>query len=96
MVNCHLDRIMISNLINDNQGHPGKQSEEEPEVAGGSNEPELTRAERRDLKKKQAAAKQKGSGDEEDDEDLINTNHVEKKLNIADLGKDRQLSRRER
>ena len=73
-----------------------EESEEEPEVAGGSNEPELTRAERRDLKKKQAAAKQKGSGDEEDDEDLINTNHVEKKLNIADLGKDRQLSRRER
>ena len=42
-----------------------------------------------------AAAKQK-SPDDDEDEDLINPNHVEKKLNISDLGKDRELSRRER
>lgn len=55
----------------------------------------MTRAERREMKKKQAVAKQKVS-DEDEDEDLINPNHVEKKLNISDLGKEREPSRRER
>ncbi|KAG6857021.1 hypothetical protein H0H87_010693 [Tephrocybe sp. NHM501043] len=74
-------------------------SEEEAEgtpAAGKAPTEELSRAERRDLKKKQAAAKQKAAEDEEEDEDLINPNHVEKKLNISDLGAPRQLSRRER
>src|ERR1700729_2940599 len=90
----------------DSSGDSEEQSEEEEEeeseeeeeedtaAAGGSNQPEVSRAECRELKKKQAAAKQ--GSDEDEDKDLINTNHVEKKLNIADLGKDRQLSRRER
>jgi hypothetical protein len=46
------------------------------------------------LKRKQAAEKQKLQ--EEEDPDLINPNHVEKKLNIADLGAPRELTRRER
>jgi hypothetical protein len=49
------------------------------------------------LKKKQAAQKQKAKGEEgEEDADLINPNHVEKKLNISDLGAPRELTRRER
>jgi hypothetical protein len=78
----------------DEEEESEEEEEEDTAAAGGSNQPEVSRAERRELKKKQAAAKQ-GSDDDED-KDLINTNHVEKKLNIADLGKDRQLSRRER
>ncbi|KAJ6554530.1 casein kinase substrate phosphoprotein PP28-domain-containing protein [Mycena capillaripes] len=73
-----------------------EESEEEP-AAGGSAEPqpELSRAERKELKKKQAAAKQKQEGGDED-EDLINPNHVSKKMNISDLNAPRELSRRER
>ncbi|KAJ7146137.1 casein kinase substrate phosphoprotein PP28-domain-containing protein [Mycena epipterygia] len=73
-----------------------EESEEEEPAAGGSAEPqpELSRAERKELKKKQAAAKQ-GQGSDED-EDLINPNHVGKKMNISDLGAPRELSRRER
>ncbi|KAJ7456938.1 casein kinase substrate phosphoprotein PP28-domain-containing protein [Mycena latifolia] len=69
--------------------------EEEEEAAGGSGEPqpELSRAERKELKKKQAAAKAQV---DPEDEDLINPNHVEKKMNISDLGAPRELSRRER
>ncbi|KAJ7630035.1 casein kinase substrate phosphoprotein PP28-domain-containing protein [Mycena polygramma] len=73
-----------------------EESEEEP-AAGGSAEaqPEMTRAERRELKKKQAAAKQ-GPQEGDEDEDLINPNHVSKKMNISDLNAPRELSRRER
>jgi len=78
----------------DEEEESEEEEEEDTAAAGGSNQPEVSRAERRELKKKQAAAKQ--GSDEDEDKDLINTNHVEKKLNIADLGKDRQLSRRER
>ncbi|KAJ7353212.1 casein kinase substrate phosphoprotein PP28-domain-containing protein [Mycena albidolilacea] len=72
-------------------------SEEEAPAASGSAEaqPELSRAERKEQKKKQAAAKAK-TGEDEEDEDLINPNHVGKKLNISDLGAPRELSRRER
>ena len=58
----------------------------------------MTRAERRELKKKQAAEKAKKAGgeDEDDDEDLINPNHVTKKMNISDLNAPRELTRRER
>jgi cobalamin biosynthesis protein CobT len=73
-------------------------SEEEAPAAGGSAEaqPELSRAERKEQKKKQAAAKAAKTGEDEEDEDLINPNHVGKKLNISDLGAPRELSRRER
>jgi hypothetical protein len=74
-------------------------SEEEAPAAGGSAEaqPELGRAERKEQKKKQAAAKAAAkTGEDEEDEDLINPNHVGKKLNISDLGAPRELSRRER
>jgi len=85
--------------------------EEEEEEKGGeaSGEPELSRAERRELKKKQAteragkAAKEEkqnagadDDGDEDEDELLVNPNHVTKKLNISDLSEPRQLTRRER
>jgi hypothetical protein len=64
-------------------------------VPGG---PELTRAERRELKKKQAAAATKaGEGEEGAEDDLIaNPNRVAKKLNISDLSAPRELTRRER
>jgi cobalamin biosynthesis protein CobT len=78
-----------------------EEEEEEEEVApaaGGSTEqqPELSRVERTELKKKQAAAKQKQQEGDEEDEDLINPNHVTKKMNISDLGAPKELSRRER
>ncbi|KAJ6463494.1 casein kinase substrate phosphoprotein PP28-domain-containing protein [Mycena sanguinolenta] len=77
-----------------------EEESEEETAAGGSSaqaEPELSRTERRELKKKQAAAKQaKGAEADEEDEDLINPNHVGKKLNISDIGAPRELSRRER
>ncbi|KIY62325.1 hypothetical protein CYLTODRAFT_494717 [Cylindrobasidium torrendii FP15055 ss-10] len=74
-----------------------EEESEEEEAAPG--QPELTRTERRDLKKKQAAekAKAKAAGDEDDeDEDLINPNHVTKKLNISSLNAPREMSRKER
>ncbi|KAH7927172.1 hypothetical protein BV22DRAFT_1032046 [Leucogyrophana mollusca] len=76
-----------------------EEEEEEEAPAGGSAQPELTRAERRELKKKQGAKKAKdaaGSDGSDEDEDLINPNHVEKKLKISDLGAPKELSRRER
>jgi hypothetical protein len=54
----------------------------------------MTRAERREMKK-QGAKKQLGE-DQEKDADLINPNHVGKKLTISDLGTTRELTRRER
>ena len=60
---------------------------------------ELTRAERRELKKKQAERANKsgadGDGDEGDDL-MVNPNHLTKKLNISDLSAPRELTRRER
>ncbi|KAJ7730691.1 casein kinase substrate phosphoprotein PP28-domain-containing protein [Mycena maculata] len=75
-----------------------EESEEEAPAAGGSaDQPELSRTERKELKKKQAAAKQKAAqGSDDEDEDLINPNHVGKKMNISDLGAPKELSRRER
>lgn len=76
----------------------GSEEEESEEEPGEEGKPELTRQERRDLKKKEAAAKakKKEEGDEEEDPDLINPNHVQKKLNISDLNSPRELTRRER
>lgn len=76
-------------------------AEEEPAAAAGSSTTpaqELSRADRKALKKKQGKKEQKGSDDEDDDddEDLINPNHVAKKLTISDIGAPREMSRRER
>ncbi|KAG1753042.1 casein kinase substrate phosphoprotein PP28-domain-containing protein [Suillus occidentalis] len=71
--------------------------EEDEEGANGSTaQPELSRAERKALKKKQADQKQPGEGESDTDADLINPNHVEKKMNISDLGAPRELTRREK
>ncbi|KAJ7607376.1 casein kinase substrate phosphoprotein PP28-domain-containing protein [Roridomyces roridus] len=79
------------------------EEEEEEEESGeeegeGEDKPELSRAERKELKKKQAAAKQKAVDEdgEDEDDDLINPNHVTKKMNISDLSAPKELSRRER
>ncbi|ETW79771.1 hypothetical protein HETIRDRAFT_35488 [Heterobasidion irregulare TC 32-1] len=81
------------------------EEESEEDAAGGLalDKPELSRQERRDLKKKQADQKNKkkadGEGSDEDadaDELLVNPNRVVKKMNISDLNEPRQLSRRER
>ncbi|KAF4588794.1 hypothetical protein EYR40_010349 [Pleurotus pulmonarius] len=72
-------------------------SEEEEEGAEGtSNQPELTRAERKALKKKEAEQKQQQAAVDDEDADLINPNHVTKKMNISDLSAPRELTRRER
>ena len=69
----------------------------EADASGNRAEPELTRAERRELKKKQAAQKQSQLEEgEEEDPYLINPNHVEKKLQISDLGSPREPTRREK
>jgi len=74
--------------------------EEDEEDAGGSSttaQLELSRVERKALKKQQAAEKQQQTGEEEaEDPDLINPNHVSQKLNISDIGAPRELTRRER
>ncbi|TRM63271.1 casein kinase substrate phospho protein PP28-domain-containing protein [Schizophyllum amplum] len=85
----------------DEESEEEEEEESEEEEEGGEDKPgqqELSRTERREMKKKQAAEKAKKTGEdgEDDDEDLINPNHVTKKMNIADLGAPRQLSRRER
>src|ERR1700761_8631473 len=64
-----------------------------PSVPG---QPELSRAERRELKKKQAAEKAAAEGEDGEDELLVNPNRVTKKLNISDLSAPRELTRRER
>jgi len=78
-----------------------EEEEEEEEESGeeqDSNQPELSRAERKELKRKQAADKKKQADgdDEEEDSDLVNPNHVKTKMNISDLGAPRELSRKER
>jgi cobalamin biosynthesis protein CobT len=82
----------------EDEDEEGSEEEESEEESGEEGKPELTRQERRDLKKKAAAAKEKKNeeGDEEEDPDLINPNHVQKKLNISDLNSPRELTRRER
>ena len=85
----------------DDEEDEDEEEEEDEEAEAGK--PELTRAERRELKRKQAIAKQaakaplkaEGNDDDEDNEDLINPNHVQKKLNISDIGS-QPMSRRER
>ncbi|CAL1698151.1 unnamed protein product [Somion occarium] len=76
--------------------------EEESEEEGGApaqQQPELTRAERRELKKKAKSKAQENGEEEAEDEDPILANpnlNVGKKLNISDLSAPRELSRRER
>jgi len=50
------------------------------------------------VKETAKAKKEGGSGEEnsDEDDDLINPNHVQKKLTISDLAKPRELSRKER
>ncbi|KAG1732687.1 casein kinase substrate phosphoprotein PP28-domain-containing protein [Suillus paluster] len=73
-----------------------EEEEGEEEASGSAAQPELSRAERKALKKKQAEQKQPVDGESDADADLINPNHVEKKMNISDLGAPRELTRRER
>ncbi|OAX37718.1 hypothetical protein K503DRAFT_857176 [Rhizopogon vinicolor AM-OR11-026] len=81
----------------DEEEEEGEGEGEGGEGAGGSApQPELGRAERKALKKKQADQKQQLKGESDEDADLINPNHVEKKMNISDLGAPRELSRKER
>jgi len=84
----------------DEEDEDEDEDEEEDEEEEGEEEeggPELTRTERRELKKKQAAGGvNKAEGDGEGDDLLVNPNHVTKKLNISDLGAPRELTRRER
>ncbi|KAH8978520.1 casein kinase substrate phosphoprotein PP28-domain-containing protein [Lactarius akahatsu] len=59
--------------------------------------PELSRAERRELKKKQAEQAAAKIAEEEGEDDLTaNPNRLTKKLNISDLSTPRELTRRER
>ncbi|KAG8699401.1 hypothetical protein FRC08_005331 [Ceratobasidium sp. 394] len=84
-----------------------EEEEEEEEAPSSSAQPELSRAERKALKKKQGAKqkggaigtiKEAGSGEEsQDDSDLVNPNHVAmKNLSISDISAPRELTRRER
>ncbi|KAL5638842.1 hypothetical protein ACGC1H_003259 [Rhizoctonia solani] len=90
----------------DEEGEEDEEEEEDDDAGPSESQPELSRAERKALKKQQGS-KQKGKGigtikegsgeDSEDDSDLINPNHVQmKNLSISDVGAPRELSRRER
>jgi hypothetical protein len=103
------------NARNNNDGDDEEEEEEEEEEEDDSDEdeegegpssvpgePELTRAERRELKKKQAEGANKAGdgetadGDGEEDDLIANPNRITKKLNISDLSAPRELTRRER
>ncbi|KAG1797032.1 uncharacterized protein HD556DRAFT_268645 [Suillus plorans] len=77
-----------------------KEEEEEEEEEGASGsvaQPKLSRSERKALKKKQVDQKQQqAEGESDTNANLINPNHVEKKMNISDLGAPRELTCRER
>ncbi|KAN0141816.1 Casein kinase substrate phosphoprotein PP28 domain containing protein [Lactarius tabidus] len=77
-----------------------EEDEDEDEEGGPSavpGQPEISRAERRELKRKQAAEQAAKLAEGGEDEDLlVNPNRVTKKLNISDLSAPRELTRRER
>ncbi|KIK38164.1 hypothetical protein CY34DRAFT_809651 [Suillus luteus UH-Slu-Lm8-n1] len=83
-------------LEEEDEEDEGEDEEEDEGANGSAAQPELSRAERKALKKKQADQKQPGEGESDTDADLINPNHVEKKMNISDLGAPRELTRREK
>ncbi|KAF8259724.1 casein kinase substrate phosphoprotein PP28-domain-containing protein [Lactarius quietus] len=72
--------------------------DDEAGLSAAPGDPELSRVERRELKKKQAAEQAaKAEGEDGDEDDLlVNPNRVTKKLNISDLSAPRELTRRER
>ncbi|KAI6013918.1 casein kinase substrate phosphoprotein PP28-domain-containing protein [Pisolithus marmoratus] len=75
------------------------EDEEEHEQGGAdTSQPPLSREERRALKTQEKLKKQQLDIDEEEEEDqeLINPNHVQRKLNISDIAAPRELTRRER
>jgi hypothetical protein len=105
-----LDALRRSKIGTDDEGEEEDEDEDDEEESAddapetnAAQEPELTRAERRELKKK-LAGKTAGKieeeappqGEEEEDPDLINPNHVDKKLTISDPASPPPLSRRER
>lgn len=85
-----------------------EEEDEEEEESAGPSQPEMSRTERKALKKQQGTRqkgkgnidpiKEAGSGEEsQDDSDLINPNRAPiKNLSISDVGAPRELSRRER
>ena len=93
------DENAVKEEDGEEDGEEEGEEEEEEDAAGprADAQPELTRVERRELKKKQAAEKQAQKQLDHDDKDvdLINPNHIEKKLNISDLGS-KELTRKER
>lgn len=100
---AHRDKEEDDSEEEEDEEEGSEEEEESEEEESGEEQPELTRAQRREMKKKQVQAKQAAKqpqqdGIDEDDEDadLINPNHVQKKLTISDLNEPRQLSRRER
>ena len=78
-----------------------EEEDDEGEDSAVPGETEVSRAERRELKKKQAAEragkdKQDEDGGKDEDDLISNPNHVTKKLNISDLSAPRELTRKER
>ncbi|KZT03305.1 uncharacterized protein LAESUDRAFT_729339 [Laetiporus sulphureus 93-53] len=78
-----------------------EESDEAPVTGSSAQQPELSRVERKEIKKKKALAKQKQEEESDEDEEgrdplLANPNIATKKMNIADLDAPRELSRRER
>src|SRR6266702_2479751 len=76
-----------------------EEDEDDDEDGGPSSvpgEPELSRAERRELKKKQGEQPATIAEEDGEDELIANPNRLTKKLNISDLAAPRELTRRER
>ncbi|KAI6019476.1 casein kinase substrate phosphoprotein PP28-domain-containing protein [Pisolithus microcarpus] len=77
-----------------------EEDEEEEDEQGETSisQPQLSREERRALKAQEKLKKQQqpDADEDEEDPDLINPNHVQRKLNISDIGSPRQLTRKER
>ncbi|KAI6101746.1 casein kinase substrate phosphoprotein PP28-domain-containing protein [Pisolithus croceorrhizus] len=75
-----------------------EEEEEEEQGETSVSQPQLSREERRALKSQEKLKKQQQPdvNEEEEDPDLINPNHVQRKLNISDLNSPRELTRKER
>ena len=101
ILNNYFSRLSPRRNTQNNDEDEDEDSDEEEEPSSVPGQPELSRAERRELKKKQTEAANKADGEGADgdgnEDDLIaNPNRITKKLNISDLSAPRELTRRER
>jgi hypothetical protein len=84
----------------DSEEEEEEEEEEESDKGGGTKEeeesPGVSRTQKREENRQKKKPAEKSAEDGDEDPDLINPNHVQKKMNISDLNTPRELTRRER